>query len=869
MSERRDPGLDEPMPDQHLERIDTEQLLAAWFQDEAPKQEPPVLLPAVLSKTAMTRRRPKWFTRDWWLSVLGLVDRRPPPTMVSIGFIALLTALTLLAAFALLPASEDETVEEPPPGTIVVAADGSGDYLTVAEGVAAAEDGNTILIRPGQYTEAVDTTKELTFRGDGADRSEVFIRAADIATPVLRIDGAPVTIENLTIEIAPPTDTLWEGTVYLPFGIEVVGGPANVISIETVAYPPAGCALALDLDSDFAATGNIAGPRSTISNSRFTGGGGGICTGSVGQLLVEGSTFEDLAVAMRVAGEDVQVTGSTFLRNEQAVISAFEDDIFLKVAVDDNDFSDNGIGVRADGGEVAVTDNRFTGGDGGVRYVGTWGRIADNTLSDVDGLGISLTDSDPLVERNVVSGGETGVSIRRGDPWLMGNEFERMSVSAVQVYSGSTPKIVGNAFCDNATDLDVPQDVESTIEGNPICATAETRTWAVVQDGSGDFTTIREAVDAAVDGDTILVHPGTYDEQTVLGKDVTIRGTGERADTVIEISAPFPNPEEWATMDRLVYTDPPFAFWIVESDAVIENLTLRGTSSTVIVRGGAPTLQGLHLAELGYIFSPPGQDLMPFTGLSFEGGSRASLRDNLIEATDVEVFEGSKVEIVGNTFTGGALTVLDPGTDASVRGNSFSGSNKWSIAVWNGAKPRIADNDIAGGSSGIDVHAIANPVINANQMSDEWGNIDFLTDAEAGILPDVITDPTIEGNRIEGATTAGIWVRPYADATVVTNALTDNQLGIWLERSGEVRLEANGVSGGSYGIQLSNTDTPVVGNDVTGADSRGLAIMGTSAPRLTDNAACDSAVDLWVAPDAEPKVDESNEICVTEASAGR
>ena len=36
--------------------IDTEQLLADWFHEEAPKQEPPLLLPATLARTAMTRR---------------------------------------------------------------------------------------------------------------------------------------------------------------------------------------------------------------------------------------------------------------------------------------------------------------------------------------------------------------------------------------------------------------------------------------------------------------------------------------------------------------------------------------------------------------------------------------------------------------------------------------------------------------------------------------------------------------------------------------------------------------------------------------------------------------------------------------------
>lgn len=43
---------------------------------------------------------------------------------------------------------------------------------------------------------------------------------------------------------------------------------------------------------------------------------------------------------------------------------------------------------------------------------------------------------------------------------------------------------------------------------------AQGATWTVAVDGSGDFTTIQEAVDAAQDGDQIVVGPGRYDVVT-------------------------------------------------------------------------------------------------------------------------------------------------------------------------------------------------------------------------------------------------------------------------------------------------------------------------------------------------------------------
>ena len=47
-----------------------------------------------------------------------------------------------------------------------------------------------------------------------------------------------------------------------------------------------------------------------------------------------------------------------------------------------------------------------------------------------------------------------------------------------------------------------------------LVSVAHGRTWYVERDGSGDFTVIQEAVDAADDGDVIAIGPGRYTEYT-------------------------------------------------------------------------------------------------------------------------------------------------------------------------------------------------------------------------------------------------------------------------------------------------------------------------------------------------------------------
>ncbi|MCD4682329.1 MAG: right-handed parallel beta-helix repeat-containing protein, partial [Bacteroidales bacterium] len=44
----------------------------------------------------------------------------------------------------------------------------------------------------------------------------------------------------------------------------------------------------------------------------------------------------------------------------------------------------------------------------------------------------------------------------------------------------------------------------------------------IKQDGTGDFITIQEGVDAAISGDTILIYPGTYEENVTLYKNLVV-----------------------------------------------------------------------------------------------------------------------------------------------------------------------------------------------------------------------------------------------------------------------------------------------------------------------------------------------------------
>lgn len=70
-------------------RPDPDRTLADYLADEAPRSEPPHLLPAVLARTALTRRRPAWRIGSWWTraSVVRPISDRRSPVFASLRFV--------------------------------------------------------------------------------------------------------------------------------------------------------------------------------------------------------------------------------------------------------------------------------------------------------------------------------------------------------------------------------------------------------------------------------------------------------------------------------------------------------------------------------------------------------------------------------------------------------------------------------------------------------------------------------------------------------------------------------------------------------------------------------------------------------------
>jgi hypothetical protein len=185
----------------------------------------------------------------------------------------------------------------------------------------------------------------------------------------------------------------------------------------------------------------------------------------------------------------------------------------------------------------------------------------------------------------------------------------------------------------------------------------------VAQDGSGGATTIAAAVAQAADGDTVLLRPGTYDESVTVDKTITIGPESGPGTVVVQ-------PTGGA------------AFTLLGSNATLDGLTLRGPLGTVLVSGGAPTLEGLVFE--GVIAPDPAAPRV--AAIDIGAGSTALVRGTTISAGDIGVrIIGAAPRLEGNAITANTSgMLLGAGATPSLVGNTIC-ANATDVELVDGA----------------------------------------------------------------------------------------------------------------------------------------------------------------------------------------
>lgn len=234
----------------------------------------------------------------------------------------------------------------------------------------------------------------------------------------------------------------------------------------------------------------------------------------------------------------------------------------------------------------------------------------------------------------------------------------------------------------------------------------------------GDYPTIQEAIDAAVQGDTVLVDPGTYLENLDFkGKAITVTSSGSRAETVIN------------GKDAV---DPKFASVVMfmngeGADSVLEGFTLMNGNGTY------EEVVGYHKGQVG--------------GAVFCMDSSPTIRDNLIVGCWADYggafacMESVETRMKGAAANNPPITPILTGNICMNNSAVLGGG----VACLFDCSPVISDNLIRGNLSGDTGGGIygweASPLIMnniiVNNSSNFGGGIGF-TDGTSDVVNNII-----------------------------------------------------------------------------------------------------------------------------------
>jgi len=330
----------------------------------------------------------------------------------------------------------------------------------------------------------------------------------------------------------------------------------------------------------------------------------------------------------------------------------------------------------------------------------------------------------------------------------------------------------------------------------------------VKKDETGDYTTIQAAVNAATAGDTILVYPGTYNENVDVNKQLNITSTGGTAATNVT-AASASDHVFYITADGVtirgfnVSGATNYAKSGIWLDTSSDNNTLTGNTASnnnlgiLLLSSSNNTLTGNKVANNNYgfyMFSSSNNTLISNTALSNKYGSYllSSSNNTLISNTALNNTQYGiwlDTSSDNNTLTGNTVANntnfsiwLDTSSDNNLTNNTVANNTNFSIWLDTSSDNNLTNNTVANNTHGIVMNSSSNNTLTGNTASN---NNNF------GIAMSSSNNNLIYNNHFNnsvntyfvGSNTGNVW---NTTKTVGTNVAGGSYLGgnYWLTPDG-------------------------------------------------------------------------------------
>ena len=736
----------------------------------------------------------------------------------------------------------------------------------IQNGVDAAASGATLNVAAGTYQQQLSIDKSLTLAGDGASNTTIeapatlgtsfstwvtFDGTENVAAVIGVTNNADVTIKNLTV------DGLGDGNNYAQFvgigannaSLTVTG--VHVTNIENTPFDGSQSGIGIGVFNEDNTSRSVTLTGNTIDN--FQKDGISLQGGSL-SVDVENNTVTGAGATSTIGQNGIELLGfadNTYITPAVSVTGS------VGGTVSGNVVSDIGYTPTTDyatpiyilgANNVTVSGNTVTGTGGsvsafGISILGSSNiTVENNVLSDlargisvgdeIDGSFFPSSDSNIAISGGSIENSATGVYV---DP----NYASDVTVSGVN-FANNTIHYQGSG-----TGVPTVSDVlaNNTFDGTAVDPTNLPNTI---------YGSLQAAVNADVAGGTLDLN-GTFREQVVLSKDMTLDGSGEATTT---IESPSSLPVSFTSSGG-----PNYAVVLVENgaNATIENLTVdgrgkgdtnyrfdgiafddaSGTIDTVHItriRNGGPsgTLNGAQSGDAVYAYD---DNASPQT-VTLENSQIDDFQKNGVTIDGV----GLTGDVSGNTITGAGSTILiaqngvqySDGAVGEITDNTISGFDyspasyaATEILLYDaGSGITISGNSVTGpaGSEGSVALYVYNDSLQTQNLTIS-GNT-FNTGGEGVIIGassgDTIKNNTIENFSIASGTYAG---EGYgidifggsANTTIKDNLITANDTGVLVE-------------GGAY---AAGTGTVLIGNSLA---ENSLAALENDSSTFVDAA---------------------------------
>lgn len=285
---------------------------------------------------------------------------------------------------------------------------------------------------------------------------------------------------------------------------------------------------------------------------------------------------------------------------------------------------------------------------------------------------------------------------------------------------------------------------------------------ATIHVGSGfPMATVREALSVAADGDTVIVHEGTYKEgNLVIDKSISFIGV------------------DWPVLDgQLKYE----VLSIKADHVLVTGFVVRDSGHASLDDPG-----GIKIYDSRYVHIINNRLINNFFGIYLQYSQHCIVRDNIIRASGTEeqqigngihCWKSDSLQIIANSISGHRDGIYFEFVRGSIIWRNISFDN-----IRYGLHFMFSDNDayitnlFRGNGAGVAVMFTKNVKMFNNTFEDNWG------DAAHGLLLKEISDSYIFNNRFI-RNTSGIYMEGTNRIIVEKNIFKDNGWGMKIQAS--------------------------------------------------------------------------------------